>query len=79
MEYNENDFYKKYIELDKAIANERYINFCNSNSKVGIITQYIILFRRYYVSTIYLISNKLSCSVYPVARSACECFSSITN
>lgn len=77
MEYNENDFYKKYIELDKAIANERYINFCNSNSKVGIIMQYIILFRRYYVSTIYLISNKLSCSAYPVARSACECFSSI--
>lgn len=77
MAYKENDFYKKYIELDESISNERYMIFCNSNSKVSIITQYIILFRRYYVSTIYLILNKLSCAVYSVARSACECFASI--
>ena len=77
MIYYEKDFYQKSDELRDAIVNEYYMNLCNSNSQVNIISQFVFLFKQYYTSVGILLSNQQSSSIYPIARSACECFSSI--
>lgn len=78
MGYYEEDFSSKLKMLDDIIFKERYMNLCNSNDNFRTIAPYIYLFRQYYFSVKTLLKDtQNNCVIYPLARSACECFASI--
>lgn len=77
MDYYESDFLVKLKELDEIIFKKEYLDLCNANENFRTIAPYVYLFRQYYLSVKTLLDTNNSCGIYPLARSACECFAII--
>ena len=74
----EKDFITQKKRLDTLLYNEVLFEKINNNDELKIIYPFAFLFTSYYKGVTYLLSEKLYSSVFPIARSALECFANFS-
>ena len=77
MDIYEGDFKSTLKDLENTLLCKKTVDQCNSDEEFRMIFQYLFLFFDYYRGADNLIDNKITPAVFPIVRSAAECFVSI--